>query len=138
KSDKFAVDSTKLEGFFAQHPDFKDYKDELYALYSKHDNRLVWFDADGRNEFAEVLYDKARKLGSEGVTGKLPYSDKYESMFASRGNKPNLENDILISSMYFYYADKVYKGIDPQKSKDMGWYLPRPKKSLVDYLDELM
>ncbi|MBF6608023.1 MAG: L,D-transpeptidase family protein [Flavobacterium sp.] len=138
KSDKFAVDSTKLEGFFAQHPDFKDYKDELYALYSKHDNRLVWFDTDGRNEFAEVLYDKARKLGSEGVTGKLPYSDKYESMFASRGNKPNLENDILISSMYFYYADKVYKGIDPQKSKDMGWYLPRPKKSLVDYLDELM
>jgi murein L,D-transpeptidase YcbB/YkuD len=40
--------------------------------------------------------------------------------------------------MYFFYADKVYEGIDPKVSRQMGWYLPREKKSLVDYLDELM
>ncbi len=137
-SDKFVVDSLKLIAFFEQHPDFKEYQDELHALYAKHENKLVWYDTGGRNEFAEVLYDKARKLGTEGVTGSLPYSDKYESIFSKNGKKPDLSNDLLISSMYFYYADKVYAGIDPQKSKQMGWYLPRAKKSLVDYLDELM
>ena len=40
--------------------------------------------------------------------------------------------------MYFFYAKKVFEGLDPKKSRQVGWYLPRDRKSYVDYLDELM
>ena len=138
KSDKYAIDSLKLTEFFQEYPDFQKYKKNIDTLYQKYDHRYIWYSPDGRNEFADVLYDKARKIDFEGVASKLPYADKYETLFSKNSKKPDLTNELLISSMYFYYADKVYEGVDPKKSKQMGWYLPRAKISFVDYLDELM
>ncbi len=40
--------------------------------------------------------------------------------------------------MYFFYAKNVYQGLDANKSKETGWYLPREKTSYVAYLDTLM
>lgn len=138
KSEKFAIDSLKLATFFQDYPEFKVYRPNIDTLYKKYNYRYIWYDTDGRNEFAEVLYDKARKLGYEGVAGKLPYEENFAKIFSKNKKKPDITNELLISSMYFFYADKVYEGIDPQKSKEMGWYLPRTEISFVDYLDELM
>lgn len=138
KSDKFAIDSNKVEAFLQKYPDFKPYKANIDSLYKKYDNQLIWYDKNGFNEFAEVLYDKARKIGYEGVPDKLPYEQDYDKLFSKNRKKPDVTNELLISSMYFFYADKVYKGLDKAHSKQMGWYLPRAKISLVDYLDELM
>lgn len=138
KSQSLDVDSLKLITFFQEFPEFKDYKKDIDTLYKKYDYKYIWYDRDGRNEFAEVLYDRARKIGFEGVAGKLPYEDKFQEIFTKDKKLADVTTDLLISSMYFYYADKVYEGVDPRKSKQMGWYLPRTKISFVDYLDELM
>ena len=137
-SPKFAVDSTKVDAFFAQHPDFADYKKDVLALYQKHNYRFVWYDDEGRNELADVLYNRASQIELEGVPTPLPYKEKLEDLFSDDRKKPQLEKELLISSMYFFYAKKVYEGLDPQKSKQLGWYLPREKVSYVDYLDQLM
>lgn len=138
KTDKFAVDSTKLTDFFKKHPDFKDFQKDVRALYRKHNYHYVWYDEDGRNDFAEVLYDRASQIGIEGVPAELPYKGELSDLFSDDRQQPDLNKDLLISSMYFFFAKKVYEGIDPQKSKQLGWYLPREKASYVDYLDELM
>ena len=136
--DKFQIDSTKIGGFFEKHPDFKDYQKDINALYKKQNYQFVWYDESGRLDFAEVLYDKARKLENEGLTVELPYKKEFADLFSDDRKKPNLDKEMLISAMYFFYAKKVYEGIDPQKSKQLGWYLPREKKSYVSYLDELI
>ncbi|HEX8561540.1 MAG TPA: L,D-transpeptidase family protein [Flavobacterium sp.] len=138
KADKFTVDSLQLDPFFNKHPEFADYKKDILALYIKHNYKYVWYDKDGRNDFADVLYDRASQIELEGVPQPLPYKDKLEEIFDDDRKKPNLEKELLISSMYFFYAKKVYDGLDPQKSKQLGWYLPRDRMSYVDYLDELM
>lgn len=135
---KFEIDSTKFEAFFKSHPDFSDYQKDVAALYRKHGFKYVWYDKEGRNDFAEVLYSKARSIGAEGVPVVLPYGDQFSELFRKDKEKPDLNNELLISSMYFFYAKKVYEGVDPQQSKQMGWYLPRERKSYVGYLDELM
>lgn len=135
---KFTIDSLQISTFFDKHPDFDKYQKDVTALYKKQNYKYVWYDEDGRNDVAEVLYDKVNQIGLEGVAGTVPYKKELDKLFDKDRKKPNLDNELLISSMYFFYADKVYNGLDPQQSKQMGWYLPRDKKPLVEYLEELM
>jgi murein L,D-transpeptidase YcbB/YkuD len=135
---KFPIDSTKFDAFFEKHPDFKPYRDDIAALYRKHQYKYIWYDDEGRNAFAEVLYEKARQIETEGVPVPLPYHGELAALFEKDREKPAIGNELLISSMYFFYADKVYEGIDPQTSRQLGWFLPRERKSYVEYLEDLM
>lgn len=138
KTDSFVIDSTAVAGFFQSHPEYADYQKEIVDLYRKHNFQYVWYDKDGRIEFADVLYNRARQIELEGVPAPLPYKDQLQAIFDKDKKKPDLNNELLISSMYFFYAKKVYDGLDPQKSKQLGWYLPRDKMSYSAYLDQLM
>jgi L,D-transpeptidase YcbB len=134
----FDIDSTQFSAFFDKHPDFKIHQKEILELYRENDFKFVWYDKDGRNDFAEVLYDRASQIEKEGVAAELPYTQEYEKLFADDKRKPDLYKELLISSMYFFYAKNVYDGLDPRHSKQLGWYLPRQKVSYVQYLDELL
>jgi murein L,D-transpeptidase YcbB/YkuD len=137
--DRIAFDSAKLDAFFQKHPEFEKYEKEINALYNKEDFHYVWYDKDGRADFAEVLYSKVNEIKEEGVVQKMPYKEEIDALFSEKkGNKSTLENDLLVSSMYFYYTQNVLKGVDTQLSKQTGWFLPRANVSYVDYLDELM
>lgn len=138
KKDKFAVDSTDINTFYDKHPELKEYKKEALALYNEQGWKYIWYDKSGRNQFAEVLYDRASQLGSEGVAASLPYATKYEDIFSNDRKKPEIDKELLITSMYFFYAHKVYSGLDPAKSKRLGWYLPRQKVEYAQYLDQLL
>lgn len=137
--DRIAFDSAKLATFFQQHPDFKKYEKDINELYNKEDFHYVWYDKDGRVDFAEVLYGKVNEIKEEGVVVQMPYKKEVDELFAEKkGEKSTLENDLLVSAMYFYYTKNVLQGVDATASKQTGWYLPRPNVSYVDYLAELM
>ena len=137
--DRIAFDGTKLEAFFQKHPDFKKYEKEIKELYNKEDFHFVWYDTDGRVDFAEVLYGKVNEIKEDGVVKQMPYKKEVDELFAERqGDASTLENDLLVSAMYFYYTKNVLQGIDTKSSKLTGWYLPRQNVSYVDYLSELM
>ena len=121
---KFAIDSTKFDDFFKKYPNFKEYKKDVAALYRKRGFNYVWYDDDGRNDFAEVLYDRARQIWIEGVPAELPYKEEFEQIFDEDRSSVKPEKDILISAMYFFYAKKVFGGIDPYKSRQLGWSQP--------------
>lgn len=133
------LDSTKIDDFFTQHKDFKEYLPEVKELYKKHNYHYIWHDKKGLIEFAEVLYDRANQLTAEGLPAKLPYEERLAEIFHGRGSsKPELNDELMISAMYFYWAHKVYKGLEITESKQTGWYLPRERVSYVSYLDTLM
>lgn len=138
RQDQFEIDSTRFAGFFAKHPLYKEFQDEMQALYRKESFKYIWYDGEGRSEVADVLYDRARQIGAEGVPVPLPYAERYANIFSDRSEKPNLDSELLISAMYFFYAGKTIAGMDPATSKKHGWYLPRERVALVNYLDELL
>lgn len=131
------ISNREIDRFFVAHPDFNPYKKEITALYAEDNNHYLWFDEDGQNSLAEVLYNHAGQIESEGIPVPLPYKAQFEKLFSGK-TKASAENDLLISSMYIFYAKKVFAGIDPKKSKQLGWYLPREKMAYAEYLDELM
>ena len=50
----------------------------------------------------------------------------------------NADTEIMLSAMYVFYAKKVYEGIDTNKIKEMGWFLPRKNLSYKELLDSLL
>lgn len=133
-------DSTKIAGFFTKYPDFKEFQPEINELYKKHDYHYIWYDKGGRIEFAEALFDKVNQIKAEGVEAQIPYKQQINDLFYENkgSDDPELSSELLISSMYFFYAKNVLQGIDTNKSKQTGWFLPREKISYVSYLDTLM
>jgi hypothetical protein len=37
---------------------------------------------------------------------------------------PNVNSELLTTSLYFFYIDKVYHGLETAKSDEMEWFLP--------------
>lgn len=133
-------DSTAINDFFETYPKLKEYQPEVKKLYQKHQYHYIWFDQNGINEFANLLYDKTNNLEEEGVAINVPYKAKFDGIHNSlNGNsKPNIETELLHSSLYFFYVMNVYHGLDSNKSKEAEWYIPRKKQSYINYLDSLL
>ncbi|CAM2828574.1 L,D-transpeptidase family protein [Flavobacterium frigoris] len=133
-------DSTLVAPFFAKYPKFKYLKPEVVQLYRKHNYEFLWHDGSGMNEFAALLYSKVNNLEQEGIKTRVPYAEKLQTIFQDAENmeKSDVEVELLMSSLYFFYADRVFKGIDTKQTVELGWYLPRKKQSYVNRLDSLL
>lgn len=133
-------DSTLVKTFFVNHPKLQKYQADVEKLYRKHQFHYVWYDDNGINDFGNLLYDKINNLEEEGVQVDVPYKKQLADIYEDPDNdqKPDIATELLSSSLYFFYADKVYHGIAANKTKDLGWYLPRKKQSYVSYLDSLL
>lgn len=132
-------DSTQIAGFFTKYPDFKEFRPQIDELYKKHNYHYVWYDKDGMIEFAEALFNRSNQIGADGVVVNIPYKSEINNLFYdNRGDKPQLSSELLISSLYFFYAKNVLNGVETSQSKQTGWYLPREKLDYVAYLDTLM
>lgn len=129
-----------IRDFFSKHPKLKEYQPQVEKLYEKHSYHYVWYDKKGINEVGDLLYSKINNLDAEGVPTPAPYKAQLDNAIDHSGDsqKPNAETELLISSLYFFYADKVFHGLDAKQSEELGWYLPRKKQSYVNYLDSLL
>jgi len=133
-------DSTLIAPFFVKYPKLRFLKNEVVQLYSKRHYHYLWYDRKGLNEFASLLYDKANNLDQEGLHIQIPYQEQISDLLekSDTSENQNTEAELFMSSLYFFYAEKVYKGIDAEKSTELGWYLPRKKQSFDNRLDSLL
>ena len=133
-------DSTFVKDFFITHPKLVAYQLEVEALYRKHQFHYIWFDQKGINELGNLMYNKINNLSEEGVQAAVPYKDKLDAILQKDNTVKSLDinTELLLTSLYFFYAEKVYNGIDIKKTNQLGWYLPRKKQEYGVYLDSLL
>ena len=133
-------DSTNVSSFFKKHPLLEKYQAEVRELYKKHQYHYIWYDKNGVNEFGSLLHNKIINIEEEGVLTAIPYRRKLDSIYelASASQKLNTTTELLNTAMYFFYVDKVYQGLDTEKTNQMEWFLPREKQSYSQYLDSLL
>lgn len=132
-----AFDSTLVAPFFEKYPQLAEYKNDVLAVYRKHKFDYVWHDSKGRKETAEVLYTRINAISSEGIFQKVPYKETLDALLLE-SLKTNLNTELLLTSLYFFYTNKVLAGIDQAKREEMGWFLERESTSYVNYLDTLL
>ncbi|WP_431244692.1 hypothetical protein ACQ9BO_10735 [Flavobacterium sp. P21] len=90
--------------FFKRYSDLKKYKSDVMSLYKNRTLGTIWYDEDQINEFASVLYDKAKKTNDL----VIPYQKEIDLLFDSSAttNLSKTDADMLLSSLYIMYAKK--------------------------------
>lgn len=134
------IDSAAILSFYKAYPDLKKYQKSTFSLYQKHNFNQVWFDNKGIVEFGHSLYAKYSNIENEGVNAIFPYQNKLEGIFNNdvESTLNQDETELMITNLYFFYADKVYNGLDAKVSTEMGWLLPRKQISYVSLLDSVL
>ena len=137
---KISIDSIAISSFYKTYPDLKKYQESTFSLYKKHNFNQVWHDNKGIVEFGHSLYVKYSTIEKEGLKVVFPYQKALEGIFHDDvENTLNQENtELMITNLYFFYADKVYNGLDTKVTTEMGWMLPRKQISYVSLLDSVM
>ncbi len=134
------LDSNKLNLFFNQFADLKKYEQEVREFYGIRKNLFAWYDSVGLTEQASNLYNHLINLEEEGVQGEIPYKGRLDSLLneTSSGKNADPDAEILLTTSYFYYADKVWKGIPEKETTKIEWLLPRKKLNLPYLVDSLL
>ncbi|HSN47727.1 MAG TPA: L,D-transpeptidase family protein, partial [Flavobacterium sp.] len=135
-----SINNAVLSSFFKKYPYLKTYQPEVISLYKKRKYTWIWHDKEGLIEFANLLYSKVNRLEEEGLESTLPYVDEIDGIFDGESTKKlsKTDTEIFLSSMYVYYAQKVYEGIETEKITETGWFLPRKNISYDNLLDSLL
>ncbi|KAF2517306.1 L,D-transpeptidase family protein [Flavobacterium foetidum] len=126
---KLTIDSSRVASFYETYPKLIKFQKDVAALYLKNKSTQLWLDNKGVVEFGNTLFDKYKGLSDEGLKANFPYNEKLSGIFENNSvNKMNKEEtDLMISNLYFYYAEKVYAGFDEKTSISLEWLLPRKK-----------
>lgn len=134
------VSKAILSSFFKKYPHLKEYQSDVNSLYQKRNYARIWYDNEGLIEFANLLYSKVNRLEEEGLKSNLPYKTEIDEIFDGESTKKisKTDTELFLSSMYVYYAQNVYKGIDSKKTTEIGWFIPRKNISYVNLLDSLL
>lgn len=134
------IDDATISKFFNKYPDLKTDKATLIALYKNRSYKAIWLDNKGIIEFANLLHSKVNQLKEEGLQSQFAYKDKVDLLFSEQSTSTStpIDTELLLSSMYIFYAKKVFKGIDSEKIKEIGWFIPQKNLSYTNLLDSLM
>ncbi len=133
-------DSTLIAPFFISHPVIKKYEKDLVAIYRNYNFNHIWFDRKGVVEYGNSLYSKVKDLEDEGISSVFPYQKNIDDIFEDdiKNIRKNTDAELLLTSLYLFYVDKVYKGIDPKTTTNIGWLLPRKAISYTGLLDSII
>lgn len=134
------VDNEVLADFFKRYSDLKKYQNEVVSLYKTRSYEPIWFEDDKINEFGKTLYAKLNDTYEEGLIFELPYKYEIDQIFKKRStDKPSkTDSDMLLSTAYIIYMNRVYVGLDAETAKKTGWLLPKKEISYDTLLDSLM
>ena len=135
---KLTIDSTAIADFYETYPKLKNFQEEVLSLYKNKESRQLWLDNKGVVEFGNTLYNKYKGLDNEGLKANFPYK---ELNFIFEGNADNklsqVNTDLMITNLYFYYGEKVYRGFDEKTTRSLEWLLPRKKMNYQVFSDSI-
>lgn len=129
-------DSSLVAPFFKSYPRLEKYEEDLTAIYRYNKYTHIWFDEKGITEFGNSFYNRVKDIEDEGIFTSFPYQKKIEGIFVyePKNRFNTIDDELLLTTLYLFYTEKVYKGIDNDSSAAMGWFLPQKEISFPGLL----
>ncbi len=123
-----SFDSSVIDLFFRRYRAAPSRKKEVKLFYTGRRNSFAWYDSNGLSEQAGNLYNRLKNLPEEGLATEIPFTKSLDSLMETPDSKDpghRIETELLLTTMYFYFAEKVWTGLNEQETKKIEWYLPR-------------
>ncbi len=130
------VDSIEISSFFETYPEMKNYEKAYQEIYEHYDFHYIWFTEEEMLSHGKSLYQKAKDLKKEGVFTVFPYQKEVDEIYEESLN--DIDAEFLMTGLYVFYMDHVYKGYDSDIIKDMGWLLPKKELNHTALLDSVL
>ena len=133
-------DSLAIDSFFTKYTELTKYEENVKKIYRGYSFRHIWFDEKGVLEVANSLFAKVKGIAKEGVYNVFPYPKEIGGIFEidTENTLSNAETEIMITSMFLFYAENVYKGIDDKSATAIDWLLPKKQVSYENLLDSVL
>jgi L,D-transpeptidase YcbB len=137
---KTTFDSVSVDSFFVRFAELAKYTENVKTIYRGHNFHHIWYDENGLVEFANSLYSKVKGIATEGVYAVFPYDIEIEGIFVSDVDNllSDAETEIMITSMFLFYTENVYRGVDDKTAAALEWLLPKKQVSYENMLDSMM
>jgi len=139
------LDSTKIEGFLIDHPDFKKYEQDFYEFYGHRHYNYAWFDQQGMIEQTMVLYHHLQSEDDDGIAVEIPYEEKLKALLESVSEGDNdqpdentLDTELMLTGQYFVYANRKIEGSEALATEKMDWYLPKKNLKYAELLEQIV
>jgi len=137
---KTTFDSVSVDSFFVKFAELAKYTENVKTIYRGHNYHHIWFDENGLVEFANSLYSKVKGIATEGVYAVFPFDIEIDGIFAHDEENilSDAETEIMITSMFLFYTENVYRGVDDKTTAALEWLLPKKQVSYENMLDSMM
>lgn len=138
------LDSSKLEQFLSEHPEYKSYEEQFISFYKQRNYEFAWFDSAGLGEqagnFINLLNESVTNLNDSSMYNaamlKL-YNDFSDNGIHEHNRSEMVNTELMLTGGFFKYAAKMYNGTDSSIT-DLGWFIPRKKVDLAAVLDSVV
>lgn len=139
------LDSNLVAGFLATNPAYQAYGDAIRNFYSKRDYHYAWINKDGLTEqagnFINMMKgDEAFIKDSSLINPSLV--QLYDTLLNSDNLRPadtaRARIELLLTSQFFTYGNKVWGGLTADSAKDLEWFIPRKKIDMESLLDSMV
>lgn len=140
-----ALDSTDLQRFFINNSVSDSLKSEIEEFYSRRNLQYAWFNQFGVTCAIETFYARLQNyrhdfednsLNNVQLDSLLTLLNTDEKSFIA-DEKQAKQLELLLTTTFFKYAEKVYGGIT-KRSSNLEWFIPRRKKNYQILLDTLV
>jgi murein L,D-transpeptidase YcbB/YkuD len=138
----FVLDSTSFDSLSSIDSAYAPYRDLAYRFYSRRNWVFAWMNDKGCREHAGFLLNFMETARLEGIPDTFPYLEFLSNSIAACSISDSLVPDPLfevrMTIAFFWYADKAWRGLPEEKSRAMGWFLPRLYTNQLEWLDSAL
>lgn len=143
----FFLDSFQIFNFLERNPQIDGSPKNLESFYIKRNGAFAWINNSGINEygrnFMNLLNNEKVKSPSDSLFSVDKLHGLYnelseESYHFKRKDSLITELELLLTSSFFDYAKRNWKGISDDELKGVGWFMERKNLNYEDLLDTIL
>jgi murein L,D-transpeptidase YcbB/YkuD len=134
-------DSLEMINFFLSYPRLKPQEQSIRTFYRKRQYTFAWFKDERLVEQASIWSNKLSNGQSDGIYNKFVYQKTLDSLLDGQHvqlKKTDIELELLLTCLYFEYAQVAWNGMDKAASRSANWLIPRKNVSYDEYLDSIL
>jgi len=138
------IDSSDISRFFLEFPRLKKQEDRVLKFYEKRNFQYAWFDNHGLIEQAHLFVNLAANYNAEGVDDTIVYDTllsrwhEYYDDSTVIIDSFSAKMELMLTSQFFQYAQRIWGGISEKQSRDLDWYIKRKRLPYVTMLDSML
>jgi murein L,D-transpeptidase YcbB/YkuD len=131
--------ANRLDSFFVKYDTLRGFQDDMNKFYITRNYSYAWYTEAGLTEQASHLYMRLENLPEEGLNVGLPYKHRLDSLInLTNGQSQKTETELLLTALYFFFAQKVWGGLEESAAQQVDWLMPRKKLSYSLLLDSML